>query len=474
MKRDGEFTGLPALNRLSGVKRLERYGDNEIRLMAKNDTRKASRRRETKITSSPGVSANDAMVPVVASGDESARDPRVTWVDADWSQLFSRDPSTSTVASVEPSWNAVEVRSETSSPAADWPCLPRARGTLSEYVISTFASRSGSSQLMPSVDVEDAMSDDDLQLALFLCYELHYRDVASAEWEWDPRFLSFRAELERAFLLELRELTTTPTARHATLAQNLDDVIGAHRVTPVSDYLSRHGSLKELREYCVHLSVSQLKNSDAQAFGVARLQGAAKAAMVQIQFGDHGGGISANSTTSLFARMLTSLRLDPSYGAYVGQVPGASLASANLESFFGLHRRWRGAMVGQVAAMKMTCVESMERCARAMEHAGVHEAGAQYFQTRSRTDALNALIARNRLVGALVHAEPEFAGDVLFGARSHLLLEDRLSKNILSAWSQGRSSLLSWGVGDGETGRGSAPNASGESVHAMSAQRDDA
>jgi hypothetical protein len=252
--------------------------------------------------------------------------------------------------------------------------------------------------------------------------------------------------LEGAFYEELRELTAAPSARHPTLVQELDAVVSAHPSTSISDYLCRRGTIDELREYCIHLSVSKLKYSDAQAFGVARLQGAAKAAMVQIQFGDHGGGSSAHSTTSLFGEMLTSLRLDPSYGAYVGHVPGVSLASANLESFFGLHRRWRGAMVGQVAAMKMTSVESMERCGKAMEHVGIHEDEAQYFQTRSRIDALNALIARNRLVGALVHAEPEVAGDVLFGARSHLLLEERQSDNVLSAWSQGNSSLLPWGA----------------------------
>jgi len=348
--------------------------------------------------------------------------------------------------SVTTSWSTMDTESKPSAALADWPSLPWPRGPLSEYVIATFRSKSGSPRLMPPVNVGNAIGDDDLQLALFLCYELHYRDVASAEWEWDPAFLSFRAELERSFYEELRELTATPPARHPTLVQELDAVVSAYPSTSISDFLCRRGTIDELREYCIHLSVSKLKYSDAQAFGVARLQGAAKAAMVQIQFGDHGGGSSAHSATSLFGEMLTSLRLDPSYGAYVGHVPGVSLASANLESFFGLHRRWRGAMVGQVAAMKMTSVESMERCGKAMEHVGIHEDEAQYFQTRSRIDALNALIARNRLVGALVHAEPEVAGDVLFGARSHLLLEERQSDNVLSAWSRGNSSLVPWGA----------------------------
>ena len=52
----------------------------------------------------------------------------------------------------------------------------------------------------PPVAVVDALADDDLQLALYLCYELHYRGLAGADadWEWDPALLGFRAELERA------------------------------------------------------------------------------------------------------------------------------------------------------------------------------------------------------------------------------------------------------------------------------------
>lgn len=34
----------------------------------------------------------------------------------------------------------------------------------------------------------DALTDDDLQLALYLCYELHYRGFAGVDpaWEWSP------------------------------------------------------------------------------------------------------------------------------------------------------------------------------------------------------------------------------------------------------------------------------------------------
>lgn len=46
----------------------------------------------------------------------------------------------------------------------------------------------------------------DLQLALFMCYELHYRGFAGvdATWEWNPALLHLRAELEHAFLAGIR------------------------------------------------------------------------------------------------------------------------------------------------------------------------------------------------------------------------------------------------------------------------------
>jgi hypothetical protein len=65
----------------------------------------------------------------------------------------------------------------------------------------------GSLGQTPHVLPVDALSDDDLHLALYLCYELHYRGLAGADadWEWDPALLSFRAQLESAFLDRLVE-----------------------------------------------------------------------------------------------------------------------------------------------------------------------------------------------------------------------------------------------------------------------------
>jgi hypothetical protein len=54
----------------------------------------------------------------------------------------------------------------------------------------------------PVAAVDDPAADDDLQLALYLCFELHYRSFPGVEpgWEWHPGLLTVRAALERAFL----------------------------------------------------------------------------------------------------------------------------------------------------------------------------------------------------------------------------------------------------------------------------------
>ena len=71
--------------------------------------------------------------------------------------------------------------------------------------------------------VEDPLGDDDLQLALYLCFELHYRSFPNVDpaWEWDPTLLAVRALLEQAFFDALEaELAPggagRPDARSAT------------------------------------------------------------------------------------------------------------------------------------------------------------------------------------------------------------------------------------------------------------------
>lgn len=61
----------------------------------------------------------------------------------------------------------------------------------------------------------------DVQLALYLCYELHYRGFAGVDpdWEWNAGLLHLRAQFERIFLAAVRhevgriDPETPPTGR---------------------------------------------------------------------------------------------------------------------------------------------------------------------------------------------------------------------------------------------------------------------
>lgn len=86
------------------------------------------------------------------------------------------------------------------------PVLPRSRGELSHTVLEALTGPVGTALPKRSGAADADPYGDDLQLALYLCYELHYRGFAGvdATWEWEPGLLRLRAELEHRFLTALR------------------------------------------------------------------------------------------------------------------------------------------------------------------------------------------------------------------------------------------------------------------------------
>src|SRR5690349_25067918 len=89
------------------------------------------------------------------------------------------------------------VLSRTAPPRVDPPPLPRSRGPLSSAVLAALRGE-------PPLRADPADADpygDDLQLALYCCYELHYRGFAGVpdHREWEPGLLALRREIERVF-----------------------------------------------------------------------------------------------------------------------------------------------------------------------------------------------------------------------------------------------------------------------------------
>jgi hypothetical protein len=323
---------------------------------------------------------------------------------------------------------------------------PGPRGPLSAKALGALGRKPGSFGAAPSVPDVEAMTDDDLQLALYLCYELHYRQMEGidTDWEWDPDLLRFRADLERAFLADLRRRIGPINLGSADAADAADAVVAlldGAKGPSLSTFMVNSGSLDQLREFCIHRSAYQLKEADPHTLAIPRLTGEAKAAMVEIQYDEYGSGVAGAMHSELFTTTMEALGLDPTYGAYLDRLPGITLATTNLISLLALHRRWRAAAVGHLAVFEMTSIEPMARYSQALAGHGIGDDGRRFYDVHVMADARHGVIALDRMVAGLLAAEPESGPDLLFGAAALMTVERAFTEHLLDAWSAGSSSL---------------------------------
>ena len=322
------------------------------------------------------------------------------------------------------------------------PQLPSPRGPISHAVIKALSRRPGIFRA-PHLSGSDVLTDEDFQLALYCCYELHYQGFAgvSDDWEWNPGLLHLRGELERAFEQSLRQ--ALPDETSVTPAEVPGVLWQLTRGTgfSLSGWLQQHGTRFHAREISMHRSGYQLKEADPHTWAIPRLRGRAKAAIVTIQSDEYGGGRTASMHSSLFADAMTSLGLDATYGAYLDRLPAVTLATTNLISMFGLHRRLRGALVGHLASFEMNSVGPMARYSAWLASLGVPDSGRRFYDEHVEADEDHQYIAVNDVVGGLLDAEPDQAGAVLFGARAVEFVERTFADHVVSAWRNYRTSL---------------------------------
>ncbi|WP_031046585.1 iron-containing redox enzyme family protein [Streptomyces sp. NRRL F-5650] len=318
------------------------------------------------------------------------------------------------------------------------PPLPTPRGPVSGAVGARLR---GTGPLpAPGAVAAAPVYGDDLQLALYQCYELHYRGFAGVPpgLEWDPDLLRVRAALERRFLEALR--ADTPV--HPSVA----DAVGALLVEPVhgegvSHFLRDEGELWHLREYAAQRSLYHLKEADPHAWVLPRLWGRSKAAMAAVEFDEYGGGRADRVHARLFADLMTDLGLDTAYGAHLDAASAACLATVNMMSLFGLHRSLRGALVGHFAAVEITSSPGSRRLAEAMRRTGAGPAAEHFYDEHVEADAVHEQIVRHEVIEGLLEQEPHLAADVVFGIDATGHLEDRFGAELLAHWRAGRSSL---------------------------------
>jgi hypothetical protein len=295
-------------------------------------------------------------------------------------------------------------------------------------------------------DGTEPLGHEDLQLSLYVLYELHYQgfDGVDAAWEWSPDLLATCAVLEWAFESALRTRVRPPRlppARSATVAQALSDLVAADDGPPLSTFLAREASAEQFREFLVHRSVYQLKEADPHTWVIPRLAGRPKAALAEVQIDEYGGGRRDRMHAALFARTLRVLGLDDAHGSHVDRVPAGTLAWVNAMSLFGLHRRLRGAAVGHLAAYELTSTVPNRRYGDGLRRLGVGGEATWFFDEHVEADAVHEQIAAHDLCGALAEDEPALVPDLLFGAGTALEMDRLLAGALLEAWSAGRSSL---------------------------------
>jgi hypothetical protein len=313
--------------------------------------------------------------------------------------------------------------------------LPDPRGAVTELLLDALP---GAVAPLP---VTEPTSDEDLHLGLYLCYELHYRGLPGVDdrWEWEPSLLALRGGLEERFEAELRAIPAPAANGKIDLA--LRAIEDADDSPSLSKHLEREGTLEQYLEFVVHRSAYQLKEADPHSWALPRLHGGPKAAMVEIQADEYGGGKADRIHAQLFARSMDALGLDSRYGAYVDHLPAVTLATVNLMSLFGLHRRLRGAIVGHLALFEMTSSLPNRRYANGLRRLGFGADATEFYDEHVVADAVHENVAAIDLAGGLARQQPELAPDILWGAAALDELERRFAAYLLDSWNAGESSL---------------------------------
>ncbi|HEX3040647.1 MAG TPA: iron-containing redox enzyme family protein [Solirubrobacterales bacterium] len=324
--------------------------------------------------------------------------------------------------------------------------LPRPRGPLGEELFGALEGPPGGLADPGPVDSADPLADEDLQLALYVAYELHYAEIAGVDacWEWDPSLLAFTAALERPFEAAVAELVAPAEAAELeSVGEALQGIVAEDPGPPLSRYLEIQGTREQMLEHVVQRSAYQLKEADPHSWAIPRLGPAPKSALLEVQFDEYGGGNAERMHSVLFAKAMEGLGLDATYGRYLELWPAPTLAAVNLVTGFGLHRRRRGALVGHLAAFEMTSSIPNRRYASALRRLGYGPEVTHFYDEHVEADAVHENIAAWDLAGGLARDEPEVAADILFGARALLQIEARWATHLMDSWEGPGTSLRS-------------------------------
>ena len=318
--------------------------------------------------------------------------------------------------------------------------LPQPRGALSRAVFAT---------MTESPDVPAALCEvapeslGDEQITLWALYALHEHDFDDVDprREWDPRLLTIRGQLEGDFEARLRHRwADQPAASEeesdepAPIADRIFTLTEQDEGPSLAAHVHRQATAEQVCQLLRWRSLYHLREADPSTWVIPRLGPEAKAALVELQFDEYGGGRPERLHSQLFANGMAASGLDPSPGAYVDEAPDEVLEQNNAMSLFGLHRRLRGAAVGHLAAFEATSSMPSRRMSQGLARLGFAEELRHYYDEHVEADAVHEQLAARGIAAALVAEDEALTEDVLFGAFTCLDLERRFAERALTEW----------------------------------------
>ena len=322
--------------------------------------------------------------------------------------------------------------------------LPQARGPISRRVVEHLTSATAEPGAVVAA-VEDlpagVLADDDVQIALAMLYELHLRGIDGVDdsAEWDPELIRARAAIERRLAADLDDLIG-PVDDPDDVAAELFRIGAQDGGPPLSSHLARHGSIDQFREWVVHRSLNQLRESDVHTFGIPRLHGAAKAGLIEVQIDEYGNGRLDYMHATLWANMMRGIGLNSDYAAYIDQIPAPSLAVVNTLSYFGLHRGLIRELMGHLCIVETTSALPCRAYSRGLRRLGFEADVRLFFDEHVEADSVHEqLVIRN--VAVPLGDSPESRIALIRGARICAAIEDFAADHIWQAWERDASSL---------------------------------
>ncbi|MBW9207072.1 iron-containing redox enzyme family protein [Mumia sp. zg.B53] len=292
-----------------------------------------------------------------------------------------------------------------------------------------------------SVPPDSVLHDEDLQLSLWMIYELSFRgfDDVDDRWEWAPEIAGLRTVLERPFEQWLRDVTEGWVSRTLAVEGDVADKIfaltdGFDEGPDLSRFIRKEATPDHVRDFLRQRSIYHLKESDPHTFVIPRLTGPAKAHLVELQYDEYGGGRPGFLHHELFAVTLREAGLDDAYGAYIEEADGPTLAATNAMSLLCLHRRLRGVAMGHLAAFEATSSIPCRRIAAGLRRTGFSDDAARYYDEHVEADAVHEQLAAREICGTLVDSGDVSVRDVVFGAAACLVLDRYQSESLMARW----------------------------------------